>query len=39
MLAAYRDYSDIKDSDEKEIVRNNRLHRDYGNTLWWHVEQ
>ncbi|MBO4451376.1 MAG: hypothetical protein J5770_03050 [Bacteroidaceae bacterium] len=39
MLAAYRDYSDIKDSDEKEIVRNNRLHRNYGNTLWWHVEQ
>jgi hypothetical protein len=39
MLAAYRDYSDIKDSDEKEIVRNNRLRRNYGNTLWWHIEQ
>jgi len=39
MLTAYHDYSDIKNSEEKEIVRNNRLRRNYGNTLWWYVEQ
>ena len=39
MLAAYRDYAEIKSSEEKEIVRNNRLRRNYGNTFWWYVEQ
>ena len=39
MLAAYRDYTEIKSSEEKEIVRNNRLRRNYGNTFWWYVEQ
>lgn len=38
MLAAYRDYCDIRNSEEKEIVVNNRLRRNYGNTLWWHID-
>lgn len=38
MLAAYRNYQQIYHTNEKETIRYNRLRRNYGNTLWWYID-
>ena len=38
MLANYKSYCEIKASEPDSLVRANRLHRQFGNTLWWHLD-
>ena len=38
MLTNYKDYCAILETDESDLVRKNRLKRQYGNTLWWYLD-
>ena len=38
MLTNYRDYCAILETDESDLARKNRLRREYGNTLWWYLD-
>lgn len=37
-LARYEAYCQLRDSEPDSLHRANRLHRQYGNTLWWYLD-
>ncbi len=38
MLTNYKDYCAILETDESDLVRKNMLRRQFGNTLWWYLD-
>lgn len=38
MLADYRQYKEIQTDETDSLHRANRLHRQFGNTLWWYLD-